>query len=293
MYYFVNDSRDPCYNQAFEEFIFNNFTGGDILLLWRSDPAVICGRYQNVFAEVNVPAAKAAGITLVRRETGGGTVYHDHGNLNYTLISDYDGEGADYERFLQPVAAVLRSMGVPAETGRICDIAVEGKKVSGSAQKIAGSRVLHHGTLLFSADLATLRQAANGGRAEYVSKGVASSPWPVVNLQTYLPGMTIEDFQKAMYDGLTEGKSVETLTLPPEMLSAVRELAERKYRAWDWTFGKNPAYTLTRATPGGTLVLGSRRGIVERLTLDGQELPAGMRLDVDELREHPLFPYLF
>ena len=293
MIYYNNPSHDPCYNQALEEILFTQCRQGDILLLWRNAPAVVCGRYQNLFAEVSVPAAAGEGITLIRRETGGGTVYHDEGNINFTFITDYDGGGADYEKYLRPVVKVLRELGVPARTGRVCDIAVEGKKISGSAQKIAGGRVLHHGTLLFSADLTVLRRVANGGRAEYASRGVASSPWPVTDLQTYLPGMTAEEFQAAMFAGLTAGKTVEQRTLTAEQEAEIRRLAAEKYGSWDWTFGKNPAYTLTRQTPVGMLVLESKGGVIRKLTLDGRELEAGRRLELSLWREHPLYPYIF
>ena len=293
MIYYANPSHDPCYNQALEETLFHQCREGEILLLWRNAPAVVCGRYQNLYAEVSVPAAAREGITLIRRETGGGTVYHDEGNVNFTFITDYDGGGADYEKYLRPVVEVLRALGVPAQTGRVCDIAVEGKKISGSAQKIAGGRVLHHGTLLFSTDLTVLRRAANGGGREYVSRGVASSPWQVTNLQTYLPKLTVEEFQSAMLVGLTAGKSFEQRTLTAALEAEARRLAEEKYRAWDWTFGKNPAYTLTRQTPFGELVLESKGGVVQRLTLDGKELEAGQRLEPKLWMGHPLCPYIF
>ena len=300
MLLFSNPSADPAYNQAFEEVLFTHRTQGEILLLWQNAPAVVCGRYQNVFAEINVPAALEQKVSVIRRETGGGTVYHDPGNLNYTFITDA-GEGLDYGRFLSPVVNALRALGVPAETGRICDITVAGKKVSGSAQKVAGGRVLHHGTLLFSADLDRLRLLANGAKAEYVSKGVQSSPWPVANLSEYLPGMTLSAFCGSLTVLLTAGKMPEQANLTLDELSEVNRLTREKYRAWDWTYGKNPAYTLTRPFPGGTLHLESRHGIIEALEGPDENLCRrliGRRLDVQTLcKEIPeaaaLLPYLF
>lgn len=277
MLYLSCDTLDPYFHLALEEVLFTSGPREEILLLWRSRSAVICGRYQNLFAEVDVPAARAAGVDLARRLTGGGTVYHDEGNLNYTILADCDGGGTQYERFLAPVVRTLRQLGVPAETGRICDITVEGKKISGSAQKVAGGRVLHHGTLLLNADLDALRRIANGAREKYVSKGVASSPWPVTNLRGYLPGMTMEDFRAAILTGLTAGKELTARPLTEAEEAAARSLAERKYRSWDWIYGKNPEYTLTR----GGMKLTAKHGVITELTT-APEL-VGQRLDPDAL----------
>ena len=275
MLYLSCDTLDPYFHLALEEVLLASDLRGELLLLWRSRSAVICGRYQNIYAEADVLAAKAAGVDVARRLTGGGTVYHDAGNLNYTVISDYDGEGAQYERFLSPVVRTLRQLGVPAETGRVCDITVEGKKISGSAQKVAGGRVLHHGTLLLDADLTALRRIANGARADYASKGVASSPWPVTNLKPYLPGMTMEDFRAAMLTGLTAGKDVETRPLTEAEAAAAQALAESKYKTWDWIYGTNPEYVLTR----NGMTLRCKHGVITEL--DAAPELVGRRLDPD------------
>ncbi len=273
MLYLPCDTLDPYFHLALEEVLLASETHEEILLLWRSRSAVICGRYQNIYAEADVLAAKAAGVSVARRLTGGGTVYHDTGNLNYTILADYDGEGAQYERFLAPVVRTLRQLGVPAETGRVCDITVEGKKISGSAQKVANGRVLHHGTLLLESDLTALRRIANGAREEYVSKGVASSPWPVTNLNSYLPGMTMEDFRAAMLTGLTAGKDVVTRSLTDRERQAAEDLAESKYRTWDWIYGMNPEYVLNR----NGMTLRCRHGVITELEA-APEL-VGQRLD--------------
>ena len=131
-------SHDPFFNQAFEDYVFRTYREGDVLLLWRNRPAVVVGCYQNICREVHVRALLDRGIPVVRRMSGGGTVYHDLGNLNYTLISDQTGP-LDYDRCLEPVIRALNALGIPAQKNRTCDIAVDGKKISGSAQKIASS----------------------------------------------------------------------------------------------------------------------------------------------------------
>ena len=247
MIYYVNRSLDPYFNQALEETLFFRAPEDDILLLWRNGPAVVCGCYQNPFAEVSVPAALARGVAVVRRETGGGTVYHDPGNINYTRIARAEGAGADYGRFIRPVVEALARLGVPAAFTRTCDISVDGLKVSGSAQKIAGGRVLHHGTLLYDTDLTALRALANGRQAHYEAKGIRSAPWPVTNIREHLSGAQpdTESFGQALLRELTQGRA-ERRELPQALLDEARTLAEEKYKTWEWTYGKTPAFTYAR-----------------------------------------------
>lgn len=283
----VLDTLDPYFNQACEESLFLHRTGS-LLVVWRNAPAVVCGKYQNIYAEVSLPSAQAQNIAILRRETGGGTVYHDEGNLNYAIMTDR-GDTQGYEPFLAPIVDALRALGADAQTGRICDIAVNGKKVSGSAQKVSGGRVWHHGTLLFSADLTRLRGVANGARREYVSKGVQSSPWPVANLCDVLPHTDALAFR----DALLRKLGAEPTLMTAEELATAETLAREKYRAWDWTFGKNPAFTLTRQTPQGELVMESKNGVITALNLAPEFV--GQRLDPQNpvLLASPLCPYLF
>ena len=151
----LTHTHDPFYNQAFEEFVFENFRDQDIFLLWQNSPAVIVGSYQNICREVHVESLRRLGIPVVRRCTGGGTVYHDLGNVNYTYITQADG-GVSYDGVLLPVIRALNDIGVPARKNRTCDIAIGDLKISGSAQRMTKGRLLHHGTLLFSSDLEVL-----------------------------------------------------------------------------------------------------------------------------------------
>ena len=173
MLYFENSSTDPFFNQAFEDFIFNTYPDDDIFLLWRNRPAVVCGCYQNLFAEVDVPEAQARGVALVRRISGGGTVYHDLGKINYSFIRDNDDLALRYDVFLTPVVEALNRIGAPVSINRKSDIAIDGLKVSGSAQKATSRRVLHHGTLLYDCDLEALSALSNGQRAYFETKGTA------------------------------------------------------------------------------------------------------------------------
>ena len=284
-------SHDPYFNQAFEDYVFRTYREGDVLLLWRNRPAVVVGCYQNICREVHMRALLDRGIPVVRRMSGGGTVYHDLGNLNYTLISDQTGP-LDYDRCLEPVIRALNGLGVPAQKNRTCDIAVDGKKISGSAQKIAGGRVLHHGTLLFDSDLSLLDEITTGRKNDaFCSKGTESAICTVTNLRPYLKAdCEIVTFAKRLAEQLLPPGS-EQIRLTEPQLAEVRRLADETYHAWDWTWGKTPAFTYEKSAEfaGKPIFVRyeARRGLLRNAevrsdALDAQALCAmlnGVRLD--------------
>lgn len=296
MLYIPNQTHDPYYNQAFEEFVFTTFQEDDILLLWRNAPAVVCGSYQNVFAEVNVPAVQEKGIAIVRRISGGGTVFHDLGNVNYTFIKNTEAERIDYTQFLMPMITALNRMGIPATINRNSDIAIDGKKVSGSAQRMARNRVMHHGTLLFDTALHSLTAVANGQRSYYESKGTPSVPWPVTNMIHYVSdrSMTTEQFQAQLLETLGQEIPIKTYHLTPAQEQQVRELADSKYRSWEWTFGKSPSFTYRRTFMlNGTeqyVEYQASKGMIQQIRFEPAlpqlcEALTGQRLHPQEIRE--------
>lgn len=249
MIYFENLSLDPWFNQAFEETIFEEDLEEDVLLLWRNRPAVVCGRYQNIFAEVDIGLAREQGVALIRRISGGGTVYHDPGNINYTLIRSSEASEVSYEAFLRPVMDILEDLGVASEIILSSAIAVEGKKVSGSAQRKVKDRTLHHGTLLYDCDLMALRSLANGARDHYVSKGTPSTPWPVTNLKRFIPGSvpSTEEFFDLLLAGFSRRFDLRSGRLDDAIMEKAQRLSREKYQNWDWTFGKNPSFRYHRS----------------------------------------------
>ena len=155
--YYETQSLDPCFNLAFEEQLLETVRSGELLMLWQNDRTAVIGLNQNAAEEVDAGAAKRLGVTVVRRMTGGGAVYHDLGNLNYSFITDAgDAAELSFERFTAPVCAALGSLGVPAEATGRNDITVRGLKVSGTARRLYAGRILHHGTLLFRTDRETM-----------------------------------------------------------------------------------------------------------------------------------------
>lgn len=240
------DSLDPALNLALEETLFNALRPGDPgwFLLWRNGPSVIVGRHQNTLEEINADLVRRYNLPVVRRMTGGGAVYHDAGNLNFSFLMPAGGRGRlDFGVFLRPVLATLAEFGVAAAFSSRNDITVGGRKVSGSAQSRNSHAVLHHGTLLVDLDLDMLGAVLTGAPDKYISKGVASIRSRVCNLSEVLPsGVGMRELQSALAAHCAQGEGV----LPVSILDAARDLAERKYRCWDWNYGASPPFSERR-----------------------------------------------
>ena len=288
-----NLSHDPFYNQAFEEFVFQTFREDDVFLLWQNSPAVIVGSFQNICREVHVETLRRLGIPIVRRMSGGGTVYHDLGNVNYTYITRQEGL-VDYDRCLQPVIDALNDIGVPARKNRTCDIAIGDRKISGSAQRAAGGRILHHGTLLFQSDLAVLDKITTHRKNDcFQSKGTVSAICSVTNIADHLAvPMTLEEFRTRLLDRMVPPGSPR-LTLTAEQEAEVCRLRDEKYRSWAWTWGKTPAFTYEKSgTFAGVpirVAYQAKKGIVSDASIDcaaldeaeAARLLNGSRLDAE------------
>lgn len=254
MCYLETGSLDPAYNLAFEQYVLENCLSGSYVILWQNDNTIVIGRNQNVLEEINRQYVEEHGIRVVRRMTGGGTVYHDLGNLNYSYITDYD-DTVSMEAFNAPVCRVLSSLGLNAQSSGRNDITVDGKKVSGVAQRIYKNRILHHGCILFDADTSVLSGALHADPAKFLSKSVKSVSSRVVNIRSLLSEkITMEEFKRLVKKELT-GAGAAELSLPESALSEIAGIAEEKYRSWDWTYGHSPACTFRnkKRFPGGTV----------------------------------------
>lgn len=274
VHYLETFSNDPCYNLAFEELVLRTRVDGDWLILWQNANTIVVGLNQNTKEEINRPFVEAHGITVVRRTTGGGAVYHDMGNLNYSFISDLgDAQTLTMERFTQPVCKVLTQMGATAEASGRNDITVNDKKVSGVAQRILGKRILHHGTLLFDSDAAMISGALRADPAKFSSKSAKSVRSRVGNIRTELSkDMALPEFWARLRDALTADGMVRE-QLSAEELESIQRSAGEKYRSWDWNFGRSPEYGFKNRLrfPGGTLEarLDVRDGCIQAATFHG------------------------
>ncbi|MGI6169015.1 MAG: lipoate--protein ligase [Christensenellales bacterium] len=245
MLYIQNDQTDPYFNLALEEYVFHQMSRAQkYLWLWRNDHTIVVGKHQNTQDEIRQDYVEESGIRVVRRLTGGGAVYHDLGNINFTFIDDWDPEKPfDFSFFIRQIIAVLKRFGVHAQQSSRNDICVDGKKFSGNAQLIANGRILHHGTLLFRSNLSVISQALTPNKQKTVPSGTASVQSAVTNLSNYLPDSTdTAAFLAMLKQGLRQGEGWEEYSLSPKDIHCVRELRRTKYSTERWNYGHSPQY---------------------------------------------------
>ena len=254
--YIETGSLDACYNLAFEQYLLEHKTEGKWLMLWQNANTVVIGMNQNAAEEINADFVKAHNITVVRRMTGGGAVYHDLGNLNYSFITDTgDKSSLSIEQFSRPVCRALESLGLKASVGGRNDIIVEGKKVSGVAQRIYKGRILHHGTLLFRSDADMIAGSLNADPSKFESKSSKSVRSRVGNICDFLSeDMSFEQFRDEIKRQLSLEGAAEC-SLREDELEQIRRNADEKYRSWEWTYGRSPKYTFKNKArfPGGSI----------------------------------------
>ena len=253
---FRTSNTDPYFNLASEEYLIDNMKG-DIFMLWINAPVVVIGRNQNAYAELDRGFIEEHGIKVVRRLSGGGAVFHDLGNVNFTFIVDDDGSDIDFSRFTSPVTAALASLGIEAELSGRNDIVSKGVKISGNAQARRSGRIMHHGTLLYSADLSHMSGALNVNDAKLKSKGVKSIRARVGNLkQLYELSLDADGF-KATIEEYAEKSWPDAVIRPftEEENAAIQRLADEKYSRWEWNWGQSKQFeaSVTKYFPFGLL----------------------------------------
>jgi len=240
MRYLVNDCTDACRNMAFDEFALESLPLDEpVFYLWRNAPSVIIGLNQSAYAEVNLPYLKEHGIALARRVTGGGAVYHDLQNLNYTIVGKSRDLNADYPEYLHMVVDALRQLGVPAELSGRNDIMVDGRKCSGYAKRVWKDRLMVHGTLMFDVDLETLQEVLSVPGSKMAASGIASVRSKVANLREYLPQFCDVLALKDALKRILAGADTE-VPMDASKQEAIDRMADEKFRTWDWIYGKSP-----------------------------------------------------
>ncbi len=234
MKYIRLKTTDPYYNLAVEEYLFRN-AEDDIFMLWQNEPSVICGKNQNAYAEVNLPLAEARGIHICRRITGGGAVYHDLGNINYTFICAKEGARVlDFEYFSRPIRSVIAAMGVPCHMSDRNDIECESGKFSGNAQHADGGRILHHGTLLFNTDFSVMEGVLRVDKEKLAYRAVKSLRSRVVNLLSLLPKkVDLSAFLEDLSRGVCAELGADPIPAPSN--AEIDEICQRN-RSAEWIF---------------------------------------------------------
>lgn len=264
------------FNIASEEYLLGRFPTEDIFLLYVNAPSIIVGKFQNTLAEINLDYVQEKEIKVVRRMSGGGAVYHDLGNLNFsfhTLLADHD--FGDFSQFTQPVLALLNRLGVPAVLEGRNDLLVDGKKFSGNAKLAKNGKMIQHGTILLNSEMEVLGDALKANPLKFIDKATKSNRARVTNLIHYLPeGTTTEQLKNLLTDEIIRNNpGAQRYELTPEDITGIENLMAEKYETWDWNFGFSPQYNFRKAikVPAGFIEvhLNVVKGMIEKAKVFG------------------------
>ena len=266
---YLNDFSDPYFNLASEQYLLDT-EDEPIFMLWRNDRSVIIGRNQNAYAEIDREFVDKNNIAVVRRLTGGGAVFHDLGNLNFTFTAPREQcPTLDFGRFCAPVIDALRKLGVPAELSGRNDLTADGRKFSGNAQCVYNNKVMHHGTILFSADTAAMSGALRVDPEKMKSKGIKSVRSRVCNLSEYLPGMDVLDLKRYLEDSVPADKTAFSAA----QIDGIKALRDNKYATWEWNYGRSHeySYTVNRRFPFGSVQIAytADSGVLTEVRISG------------------------
>ncbi|MBL7970039.1 MAG: lipoate--protein ligase [Prolixibacteraceae bacterium] len=268
-------STDPYFNLAAEEYFLKNFQE-DFFMLWRSQPSVVVGKHQNALAEINHEFVRKNQIPVARRLSGGGTVFHDPGNVNFTFIRSVEKiSEVNFKVFTVPVVNALKKLGVEAYTTGRNDLLIDGKKISGNAEHVHKNRVLHHGTLLFDSHLEALKGALKVDLSRFEDKAVQSNRSEVTNISDYLPDpVSVGEFTEFLFGEIRQNyPEFQVYELSADDLEAINGLRDQKYRTWNWIFGYSPRYRFNNKvdTANGEILVSLlvEKGLISEVSVSG------------------------
>ncbi|RKQ16228.1 lipoate--protein ligase [Ureibacillus endophyticus] len=291
--YFIDNKgiTDPRINLAIEEYVLKHMDieKDDYLLFYINQPSIIIGKNQNTIEEINTDYVEDKGIIVVRRLSGGGAVYHDLNNLNFSFLTKDDGDSFhNYKKFTQPVVDALKKLGVDAELSGRNDILAEGRKVSGNAQYATRGRMFSHGTLLFKTDIDAVASALKVKKDKIESKGIKSVRSRVGNISDFLKEpMTVEEFRMEILKSIFGGEeNIQYYELTEEDWEKIYTLSKERYQTWEWNYGKSPRFNIqkTHRFPSGgiDIRLEVNKGIIEEAKIFGDFFGVG---DVEEIEK--------
>lgn len=258
-------------------------------MLWRNESSVIVGKHQNALGEIDIDYTERNGIPVIRRLSGGGTVFHDLGNINFTFMATgKDSKVVDFKKYTAPILKALIDMGLPAELSERNDIFIKGKKVSGNAEHAKNTKVLHHGTLLFSAELDMLKGALRVDESRYESRAVKSVRSPVTNIAEHLNDpMTIDTFIERVGDAvMAQHPGSRKYHLTEEDRHTIEALEREKYRTWDWNYGYSPKFNFARSMELASGSIASQvwvhKGRVAEINIEGTNVDPDAFMNLEE-----------
>ena len=292
MIYIESESFDPHFNLALEQYVFDNLDKNEnYFMLWQNDNAIIVGKHQNTVAEINAEYTKENNIKVVRRLSGGGAVYHDLGNLNFTFIVSAGGgyEQFNFSDFCKPIIELLNSLGVNAVLNGRNDMSIEGKKFSGNSQYAKRGRIMHHGTIMFDSDLDIVGNSLVVSKDKIQSKGVTSIRSRVTNIKPHMQtDVSIEEFKRLLVNHVFKGAKVPQYHLTEEDIKKIEALASEKYRTWDWNYGSSPKYSVIKerrfeGVGGITVCMDVENGIIKDFDIYGDYFGNGDKSNLKEI----------
>jgi len=238
-----NTSTNPYFNIALEEYLLKETTE-DIFMLYVDEPSIIIGKHQNTLAEINLKYVLENNIAVVRRISGGGTVYHDLGNLNFTFIANGKaGYLVDFKKFTQPIIEVLQKLGLDVRLEGKNDLRVNNLKISGNAEHVFTNRVLHHGTILVSANLENLSAALKVESGKYTDNAVKSIRSKVTNINTFLPKpVSVETLKSLVFEYIQKQYDSKSYSISDSDVQEVNKRVAEKFQTWQWNYGYSPRY---------------------------------------------------
>ena len=281
MLYIESNSTEAAFNLALEQYLFDVLSvENDLFMFWRNSDAVIVGLHQNTAEEINGSFIRRNNIPVIRRLSGGGAVFHDTGNLNFTIIRKASEGDLNFRVSCRPILDAINSLGVNAVAGGRNDITVKGGKISGIAGYLRDGRLMHHGTILFDTNIEKMTEALRIPEDKYLSKGIESARARVTNLRDHLTkDMTMQEFVSFMRGQII--KDMQEYVLSPRDYDAAEDLRRKRYGAWDWNYGRSPDYVTEkrRRIPG----FGA---ITVRMQIDGGII-AGLAVSGDYFGNRP------
>jgi len=271
----LSPNTNPYFNLASEEYLLKHFQE-DLFFLYRNTPSIVVGKHQNTLAEINLPFVQEHEILVARRISGGGTVFHDLGNLNFAFFtSGKEGELVDYKRATLPILEALKEMGLEARLGKRNELLLKGLKISGTASHVFKQRVLHHGTLLFSSEMGKLSAALKSDQQNFTDRAVKSHRSRVTNISDHLAeAMDVEMFQERILDHMLRTfKDASPYLLSQSDIFEIKTLRDSKFSTWEWNFGYSPKYQFCRSISFNSgrldIHMNVEKGVIKELKIVG------------------------